>query len=97
MSKYGPGVSMKTVITEEVAAVQNILNRSNLSEEDKKSVIDTVKEMAYQWCMANANACAIEDAAKDVLPDPVTWQTIALTTMNKGVAAIKMAETYPFV
>lgn len=95
MSKYGPGVSMKTVITEEVRSVQEILDKSNLSNEEKKAVIDSVKEMAYQWCQANAGACAIEEAAEKILT-PVKWQEITLAAMTGSMSAIKMAETYPF-
>ncbi len=95
MGKYGPGVSIKTVITQEAKLVQEILDKGNLSEEDKDTVMGSFKEMAYQWCQANATACAIEDAAKDVV-DAATWQMIEMEAVRNGLQGIKMAETYPF-
>ena len=95
MGKYGPGVSMKTAITEETKLVQGILDKSNLSEEDKDTVMGSLKEMAYQWCQSNATACAIEDAAMKMV-DVATWQTIEMEAARGGAQGVKMAETYPF-
>ena len=60
MSKYGSGASIKTVIESELAAVEEILERSSLTEQDRELITDSLKEMAYQWCTANATACALD-------------------------------------
>ena len=95
MGKYASGTDMKTVITSEVADVQKILARSNLCAEDKKAVINAMKEMAYQWCSSNASACAMEsEVTKLYGADGAA--AIAKGVIHNGVYEAKMADTYPF-
>ena len=97
MGKYGPGVSMKSVIEMEVAEVEEILDRNHVAEIDKKAVLDALKEMAYQWCQSNAGSCAIEAVLQKQYKD--TWDDMIKHLMtNKTynrVRTEKLGETYP--
>ena len=95
MSKYGSAVSMKDAITMEVAEVEEILSRSNLQDEEKEAIVDSLKEMAYQWCSSNAHACAFESAVKSMLSEE-DYQNLAWAVIHGGMQEKKMAETYPF-
>ena len=95
MGKYGPGTLMKTVITEETKMVHETLQRSNLSEEDQSNIMNAFREMAYQWCDANATTCAVEDAVTSIYGEKV-MEAVTTTAMTSGVHERKMAETYPF-
>lgn len=95
MSKYGPGVSMKSIIVSECKEVEELLDRSDMFPEDKAQVLDAMKEMAYQWCSANATACAMEDVAKSMLSEEqyATFQKKVMEGLSVGK---KMQETFPF-
>ena len=95
MGKYGNGVSMKSAIETEVKEVTDILNRSNLGEEDKNIIIDALKEMAYQWCNSNAFGCAMEKLIKEQCPD-MTDMMIMEKLLKDGIREKKMKETFPF-
>ena len=95
MGKYGSAVSMKDVIEMEVSEVTDILSRSKLTEEECTDIIDSLKEMAYQWCSSNAHACAFESAVKSMLSEE-DYQNLAWAVIHGGMQEKKMAETYPF-
>lgn len=95
MSKYASGTSMKTVITSEIAEVEAILRKSNLCAEDKKTVIDAMKEMAYQWCSSNASACAMETAVANLYGE-AGLVAVGNDMIKNGVRDQKMSTSYPF-
>ena len=97
MGKYGSGVSMKAVIAMEVESVSDILARSGLSDEERQDILDTVKEMAYQWCSSNATSCAMESAAQKILTSEQfnAWNSTVVHD-DMGVRDTKMKETWPF-
>ena len=91
MSKYGSGVSIKSVIRMECEEVEKILDKYRIAEEDKEVVMSAMKEMAYQWCFANANACAYEVCV------PYKSNPMKLVTSKKWNEKYMrvMADTYP--
>ena len=95
MSKYGSGVSMSDTITAETQHVEEILDRNGVGGEDKEAVLDALKEMAFQWCNANAFSCAMETALKKLCPD-ISSQDFMQAILENGVINQKMAETFPF-
>ena len=97
MSKYGSGVSMKSHLSSELKEAQQILNKSNLSEEDKESVLSTIREIAYQWCTSNASACAIEELWKEKFPKEYEemMQTFLKSNTFHRVYQQKLQETFP--
>ena len=94
MSGRVAGISMKTVIETKYEGVKSILDKSNLSDEDKEQVLDYFKEMAYQWCNSNAMACATEDAVQKLCPN-VDYAKIFTVIISSGVREKKIAETLP--
>ncbi len=95
MGKYASGTSMKTVIKNEVKEVAGILKKSNLSKADQNAVLDALKEMAYQWCNANASACAMEQAVHEIFGDD-KYAAVAKTTITNGVREDVMRKTWPY-
>lgn len=95
MGKYGNGVSMKDAIKMDVERTIEILDRSNLSDEEKSEIVDTVKEQAYQWCHSNAFACAIEEIATDGMLSE-QYAEFGKKVMKSPTIQKKMAETFPF-
>lgn len=95
MGKYGSGVKMKDVITCECKEVEEILLRSGMDRAAQKKVMDALKEMAYQWCMANAGACAIDECARKGL-DKKTYTEMMNPANFGSIIEKKMKETWPF-
>ena len=95
MGKYGNGVSMKDAIKMDVERTIEILDRSNLSDEDKSEIVDTVKELAYQWCYTNAFACAIEEIATEGMSQAEYFE-FGKKVMKSPTIQKKMAATFPF-
>ena len=95
MGKYASGTSMKTVIKSEVNEVKKILDKSSMQKDDKKAVMDALKEMAYQWCASNASACAFEETVKANVSEDVYTHLIR-ETLHSGLNEKKMSETWPF-
>lgn len=95
MGKYASGTSMKTVIESEVNEVTAILDKSNLTQEDKSAVINALKEMAYQWCSSNATACAVENAVTEAFGKDGLAVVSALS-MRNGTREVKLLQTYPY-
>lgn len=95
MGKYASGTSMKTVIKSEVKEVTGILKKSNLSKADQNAALDALKEMAYQWCMANASACAMERAALETLGED-RYTDLVKTAITSGVQEETMKKTWPY-
>ena len=95
MGKYASGTSMKTIILSEISETENILNKSNLSEEDKEYVLDSFKEIVYQWCASNTTARAVEEATAKLYGDKSLIE-IFKETVNSGVREKVFEETYPF-
>ena len=95
MGKYGNGVSMKDAIKMDVERTIEILDRSNLSDEDKSEIVDTVKELAYQWCYTNAFACALEEVATANMSKE-EFAKFGKFVMESPTIYKRMMETYPF-
>lgn len=95
MGKYGNGVSMRSAIEMEMQEANEILNRTNISEEDRKALLDIIQEMAYQWCQSNAFACAMEKALKEEYPE-VNLGRIVQYLLRTGVKEEFFGKTYPF-
>lgn len=91
MSKYGSGVSMKSVIEMECEEVEKILDKYQVAEEDKVVVMSAMKEMAYQWCCSNAYACAYEICVP-YKGNPM--KLVASKKWNEKYMQV-MADTYP--
>lgn len=102
MGKYGAGASMRYVIERETEEAEEILGRSGLDAEDREKLIGILKEMAYQWCSANAAARATEEAFLQmqgvrseeecmglIMKLPEYWQ-------RSGIYETVMRETWPF-
>lgn len=60
MGKRGPGVSIADHVELERKSIREILDRNGVTGEDRQSIVDSFEEAAYQWCRANALACAME-------------------------------------
>lgn len=58
-------------------------------------IVDTVKELAYQWCYTNAFACAIEEIATDGMLSE-QYAEFGKKVMKSPTIQKKMAETFPF-
>jgi hypothetical protein len=97
MGKYGSGVSMKSMLETEMKEIQAVLQKYDMSDEDKKIIINAYKEVAYQWCSSNANACACEKqiTAAIGLEKQMKYINISSPEFNNAVY-IKMKETYPW-
>ncbi|MBQ6121889.1 MAG: hypothetical protein IJI59_09125 [Clostridia bacterium] len=93
MGKYGSGVSMKDTMLMEMADVNEALDRSNISPEDRKIVTDALMEAYYHWAHTNAVACVFEEyiqaADKDLFMEAVNPARSIDAVMKK------LAETYP--
>lgn len=95
MGKYGNGVSIKDAIKMGVERTIDILDRSNLSDEDKSEIVDIVKELAYQWCSTNAFACALEEVATANMSTE-EFVRFGKFVMESPTIHKRMMETYPF-
>ena len=97
MSKYGSGVSMKTMLKLEMEEIDAILNKSNLSKEDREVIQDAYKEVAYQWCHTNAIFCAYEETLKQAVNEETMQEfTKDFVPMSFGFVTQKMKETFPW-
>lgn len=96
MGKYGSGVSMKTAIELDVKEVEGVLDKYNVAEEDRETVLSVVKEMAYQWCHTNACFCAVEDIVLEEIGDKKYLEVTKKFMRDPGKVFDKMRETYPF-
>ena len=95
MSKYASGTSMKTVILSEMAEVEKVLTKNNLSEEDKEIILDALKEFVYQWCSLNATSRATEEATVKLYGEKALVDIFRETVIS-GVREKVFEETYPF-
>ena len=92
MGKYGSGVGMKDVIEMEMQEAKGIMEKNKLTEEDQKALTDIIQEMAYQWCVSNASACAYEQCV------PHRGNPLKLVASRKyqDIYNKKMNETFPW-
>ena len=87
---------MKSAIEMEVEEVTEILNKYQLSQEDKEAVLNALKEMAYQWCQSNAGACLMEELVQERLTQEQYTELVkAYIHDTKGYRMQKMLDTYP--
>lgn len=94
MSKYGNGVSMKSVMVMEMNEVNEALSRATIAPEDRKIVTDALKEAFYQWASSNASFCAFEEAVQARVPQE-EYANIVKATIHSGRHIEKLTETYP--
>lgn len=95
MSKYGPGVSMKQMMLMEMVDVNIILDKYNMTAEDKKVVKDTLKEAFFQWASTNARFCQYEELFKQAYGEKAMMKIFKLLIISEPYFAEKLAETYP--
>ncbi len=95
MMKRGKNNTMKTIIAREVGKVQELADKSGLPDPEKEELVNIVKRMAYQWCLANASSCAMESAIQQLYPD-IDRSLVMQATIHSDVQMRKMQETYPF-
>lgn len=101
MGKYGSWVGMKSVIEMEVDEIKSILHPYNINQKDMRDVLDIVKNMAFEWCRANASARAGEEWAKDHLSEEAYNNYLKLlipTSLDNYQDTYKkmLGETYPW-
>ena len=98
LDKYGKETSIRCVIRNEVYEAEHVLRRHSMLKSGKQAIIDNLKEIAYHWCMTNAEACAemawlkekhpeIMDEMQEEMEKSETYQKTYEDTMSK---------TYPF-
>ncbi len=95
MSKYGNGFSIKEVIIAEVKNTENLLAKSNLTQADKTEILDSLKEMAYQWCEANSAACVMEYCISKILSKE-DYERVSKAIIENMLIEKNTAKTYPF-
>lgn len=95
MSKYGSGASIKTVQCLEMKEVQDILDRYNMTVDDKTVILDVLREANYQWSNANAFCCYLEDTLMGEMGEAQYYSFIgkSLPSMSDYIMK-KVEETY---
>lgn len=88
MSSYE---SMKEAMRMDMEEVKAALDRTNITDEDRKTVIDTLKEVFYQWAQSNASACVMEDYIRE----HADYKEFMKHFIHHGEMEKKIAETYP--
>lgn len=95
MSKYGSGVSMKNMMLMEMEDVTKILDKYNMTAEDKKAITDALKEAFFQWASTNARFCQYEELFKQAYGEKAMMKIFKLLIISEPYFAQKMNETYP--
>lgn len=88
---------MKHMMELEMIGIESVLNRSNLSKEDRQAIRDAYKEICHRWCHSNALSCAFEETLKQATSEE-TMQAFyrVFIPMSFGFVNQKMIETYPW-
>ena len=93
MGKYN-GLTIQGALEEMYKDIYEVLNRSNMSEEDKQIIKDAYKECAHQVIVINSSACAFEEITKEQVGEEV-FNKIIHDTIHSGLLMKKQMETYP--
>ena len=95
MSKYGPGISMKTMQQQEMEEVRRVLRKYRMSKKDRDVIIDALKEAYYQWCDTNASSCLQDEVLRQLISEEAYVQYMKLhINLAPAFIAEKMEETY---
>lgn len=87
-------MTMKSFIRKQVAKVNAALDRATISEEDRKIVIDTLKNAFYHWADSNAIFSVVEDFW--LKTDNEMFMRVVRDAIHSGLIEEKLAKTYPF-
>lgn len=94
MIKYGSGISIKSAIMMSVQEIEDILAKTDIKEDDKKTIISNVKELAFRWCKSNATACCLEEITKS---NGMNCETLFSEYIKREPERDqKMTDTYPW-
>lgn len=93
VGKCGNCVSMKDMMRMEMAEVTEVLDRHDISGEDRAIVTAVLKEAFYQWANTNAVACVFEEYIETA--DKDLYMQASNPARNMAAVMKKMAETYP--
>ena len=95
MSKYGSGVSMKSMMEMEMEEVEKVLDKYNVSKKDRAVVTDALKEAFFQWCHTNAMACYTDEMFRQMVGDKSYNEFCKMVMWNFTPYEIeKMKQTY---
>lgn len=95
MGKYGPGVSMKSMMQMEMKEVEKVLKKYNVSKKDSRTVTDALKEAYFQWCKTNAMANYTEDIFRQLAGEDTFKAFCRMVITNfMPYEDEKMKETY---
>lgn len=72
MSKYASGLTLDDVCKLEIEEAKMILEKYNVSDEDKTAITDMIKEACYQLHTSLASGRATERLLEDITGKPVS-------------------------
>lgn len=77
--------------------IQEILDRSNLSFDEKDEILDIFKHVGYMWCEENAAFCFMEDTIRQLVSkESFNAITRHFILNNHPYVDEKMRETFPW-
>ena len=95
MSKYGSGISMKSMLEAEMEEIRYAMK--DLPKSNQEIVAEAYKALAFQFCQSNAFACFMEDMIKQIMTEEQYVRFTKLMIHNAtGYTTQKMLETYPW-
>lgn len=89
-------VSMKDNIRMKTDEVSRILSDSNITDDQKVVIMDTIQDFAYQWCVSDSFLCAVEHILKVECPD-LNGKHLVQRIVVDGIQAKKINETLPLL
>ena len=94
MAKYN-GMGMKGAMLNYMNDVTEVLDRHNITGEERDIVTDTLKEAFFQWCESNAVACYKEEIMKQLMTEEQFQEYTRLFVHNFFPYEMeKLSETY---
>lgn len=95
MSRYGPGVSMKSAMRMNMETVENVLSKYNLSVEDAKQITDILKEAYFWYANCNAYAFFFDETCNQLFGEKAMKKVYPLLFTGVPFITEKLDETYP--
>ncbi len=97
MSKYGSGMSMKTMQILEWEEIEQILAKYRVSNKDRKVIADNYKDKCFQWCKSNAVSCYMDETFKQLAGEEAYNEYTKLFIHNFALyEREKLNETFPW-
>lgn len=85
---------MKHYIEERVKDALEILDRYDITENDKLHIIDIIDDLAYRWCNTNAAFCAFDKRSQEYLSHE-EYADVSNPFKLMPLIIEKMMATYP--